>query len=156
MFPSRLRGGAFPAVILAAGLAGCAGSTVPGSYVPVSAADSTRANGRAGADTGPARPATHEKPKDRYLYVTDFADNAVKILRNANAVDPYFVTADARGNIYVGDTGNGSANGVVNEYFQGVNATVASCAPNFRSQGNAGVCGVAVDKNGDVFVLMIG
>ncbi|MBV9028577.1 MAG: hypothetical protein JO311_08170, partial [Candidatus Eremiobacteraeota bacterium] len=193
------------ALLLACGLASCAGPSPNGAPVPPVGPATARVTTTQSAHQSSRGLSPDSRPKDlKDLYVSDFADNAVKILKNgtwrdagvitaginwptglfldkrgnlyvantfganvteyapgavtpsftysANAVAPYFVTADARGNVFVGDPGNGSASGQVYEYFQGFNATVAACTPGQASGGNAGVYGVAVDAQGDVFV----
>jgi len=63
----------------------------------------------------------------------------------AGLVDPVSVTTDASDNVYVGDYSSGG-HGYIVEYTQGVNFVMRTCSP-----GGA-VEGVAVGKNGDVFV----
>lgn len=69
-------------------------------------------------------------------------------------IQPNSVTTDSHGNLFEGDFRSG-INGVVNEYYQGLNSAVASCEPGIGLGGNNGVTGVAVDKNGDVFVAYL-
>src|SRR5579863_579456 len=198
MSASPLRRRALPAVILLAGLAGCAGSTTTGAYVPAAAAMSREAAPTSGpmAKTAP----TH------WLYISDAAGEAVKILKNGSyrevgsitsgianpaginldkrgnlyvvnqsgpniteyppkgtvpshtysngILTPNAVTADAYGNVFEADYGSGSG-GFVNEYYQGLDQSVRTCAPGSSVGGNAGVFGVAVDANGDVFVAYV-
>lgn len=59
----------------------------------------------------------------------------------ANIYDPLNVAVDAHGNVYEADAQSGA-----NEYFQGVNETVATCWPGYY------VSGIAVDQKNDVFV----
>jgi len=65
---------------------------------------------------------------------------------NAEMIDPVGVDVDSHGNVYEADYDNGNGGGPVNEYAQGKNTVLHSCEP------GGGVEGVAVDKNGDVFV----
>ena len=60
---------------------------------------------------------------------------------------PYSVATDAAGNVYVADEYNpsGSGGGVL-EYAQGSNAPLAQCLNGLNDTG------IALDKNGDVFV----
>lgn len=202
MFASTI-GRRLLAAITLAGLAGCAGSGSTGAFAPAQGPLPPQAPAmRSTMVRQGVSPAA--KPKDlRELYVSDYVDNVVKILKNgtwrdagaigaglnwpaglfldkrgnlyvantfganvteyaprtttpsftysANMVLPMFVTTDSHQNLFEGDSGNGTASGQVNEYFQGVNATVASCTPGPPS-GNAGVYGVAVDAQGNVFV----
>jgi len=64
---------------------------------------------------------------------------------SANLIDPIDVTVDKRGNVYVADYGNISPSVVV-EYPQGSNTPIATCSTGMANEG------VAVDKNGAVFV----
>jgi len=69
-----------------------------------------------------------------------------------NMQAPNSVATDTNGNVFEADRGVGSTGGNVNEYSQKVNSMVVSCPPGLHSGGNTGAYGVAVDKNGDVFV----
>ena len=64
---------------------------------------------------------------------------------SANLIDPVDVTVDRRGNVYVADYGNFFPSVVV-EYPQGSNTPIATCSTGLANEG------VAVDKNGVVFV----
>jgi hypothetical protein len=64
---------------------------------------------------------------------------------SAGLADPVAVTADSHGNVFVADFGSFHASVVV-EYPQGSNTPSASCNTGLANEG------VAVDKNGDVFV----
>lgn len=60
------------------------------------------------------------------------------------------VTVDRYGNVFEGDDGPSSrGNNAVREFPQGVNTPIATCTPPTAVNG---VWGVAVDKQGDVFV----
>ncbi|HYL26426.1 MAG TPA: hypothetical protein VEW74_01260 [Candidatus Nitrosotalea sp.] len=200
MSASPLRRRALPALILLAGLAGCAGSTTTGAYVPAAAAESRSV---ALPHDAPASGPMAKTAPTHWLYVSDYAAGAVKILKNGsyreigsitsgianpdgiyldkrgnlyvvnqsgpniteyapkstvpshayanNMLTPNSVTTDAYGNVFEADFGSGSG-GAVNEYYQGLDQAVRTCSPGSTAGGNAGVFGVAVDPNGDVFV----
>lgn len=203
MFASPLRRFGLPAIMLSAGLAACAGSTTTGAYVPPAVALARQAPAAQSAQSSGSGVSPGVKPEElKDLYVTDYLDNAVKILKNgsyrdagaitagvnwptgifldkrgnlyvantfgasvteyrphattpaftysANMVNPFMLAVDAHGNVFESD--NNGSYGQINEYFQGINATVASCTPGQNSGGNAGVYGVAIDAKGDVFV----
>lgn len=79
--------------------------------------------------------------------VTEYAPGATSPLftYSTGMAQPTGVVVDAHGNVYEADSGNG---GVINEYFQGVNARVAFA----NLPANVFVDGIAVDATGDVFV----
>jgi hypothetical protein len=201
MLAFPLRRWTMPAIILVAGLAGCAGSTPSGAFSPA-------VQTAAGLSLGlkeTSGPTIGKRP--HWLYVTDSTDsglNAVKIFRNgtyknigtistgilgpvgdwldkngnlyvanslgpnvteytSNTTTPSFtysqsmqapqsVATDAHGNVFEADLGAGSTQGHVNEYAQGSDNAIGSCYAGLHSGGNTGAYGVAVDKNGDVFV----
>ena len=84
---------------------------------------------------------------DQSASVTEYAPGATTPLftYSSGMSQPTAVVADAHGNLYEADLGNG---GLINEYFQGVNARVATG----YLPTNVFVSGVAVDAAGDVFV----
>jgi hypothetical protein len=198
MFASPLRRRTLPAIILVAGLAGCAGSTPSGAFSPAVQSGAGLAS-RLKETSGPAMGTLPHR-----LYVTDSRPNVVKILTNKthklvgtistgilgpvgdwldmngnlyvanslapnvteyapNTTTPSFtysqsmqvpqsVATDALGHVFEADLGAGSTQGHVNEYAQGSDTAIGSCSAGLHSGGNTGVYGVAVDKNGDVFV----
>jgi len=76
--------------------------------------------------------------------VTEYAAgnwSAPSFTYDVNMVNPQEVTADANGNVYEAD----SANGFINEYYQGSNIAITSCQPGYFTYG------VAVDGRNDVF-----
>jgi hypothetical protein len=118
----------------------------------------------AGAITGLSEPVDVTLDKLGNLYVANYGGSVTQytpgnttpaFTYTAGMTHPYGVTADAHGNVFEADAGTGSSSATVNEYFQGVNTPVASCAPGKSTGGNFGVLGVAVDKKGDVFVAYI-
>lgn len=76
--------------------------------------------------------------------ITEYNSSGTLIFTySSGIINAFAVTTDRFGNVYEGD---GIRGGKVIEYGQGSNSPIATCVP------SGAVAGIAVDKNGDVFV----